>query len=63
MFVKDGHLELLKKTGVRPAAKVPYGLEDQYEQALDKLYEDCVPIDGHNLNCKSSCACVSCQEW
>ena len=49
MFVKEGHLDQLKKTGVRPAAKIPYGLEDQYEKALDELYEDCVPVDGHEL--------------
>ena len=29
MYVKEGHKELLKKTGVRPAAKIPYGLDEQ----------------------------------
>ena len=49
MFIKDGHLDQIKRTGIRPAAKIPYGLEEQYEKALDELYEDCVPVDGHEL--------------
>ena len=32
-----------------PAAKVLYGLEEEYEKALDVLYKDMVPIDGHEL--------------
>ena len=44
MYIKEGHMELLKKSGVRPAAKVPYGLEEQYDVLLDKLYEDCIPV-------------------
>ena len=26
-----------------------YGLEEQYDVLLDKLYEDCIPVDGHEL--------------
>ena len=28
---------------------MPYGLEDQFEVHLDKLYEDMTPIDGKDL--------------
>ena len=49
IYVKEGHMELLKKTGARPAAKIPYGMDEQYEAKLDKLYEDCIPVDGHGL--------------
>ena len=49
MFIKEGHMEALSKVGVRPAAKIPYGLEEEYERALDELYEDCVPVDGHEI--------------
>ena len=48
MYIKKGHMELLKKVGVRPATKIPY-TDDQYDKQLDKLYEDCVPVDGHKL--------------
>ena len=49
MYVKEGHEEIIKQIGVRKAAGVPYGLEDEYNEALDVLYEDCEPIDGHEL--------------
>ena len=49
IFIKDGHMDSLKRVGVRPAGKVPFGLESQYEAALDELYEDLVPISGHEL--------------
>ena len=49
MYVKDGHLEKIKQGGLRPAVKVPYGLEDQYNVKLDELYEDLTPIDGKDL--------------
>ena len=49
MFIKEGHMDALRKVGVRPAAKKPYGLEEEYERALDELYEDCVPVDGHEI--------------
>ena len=49
MFVKEGHMDALRKVGVRPAAKKPYGMEEAYERALDELYEDCVPVDGHEI--------------
>ena len=40
MILKPGGLEKIKQSGFRPAAKVPYGLEDQFEKHLDALYED-----------------------
>ena len=49
MFLKPGGLEKIQQSGCRPAAKVPYGLEDQFEEHLDKLYEDLTPIDGKDL--------------
>ena len=42
-------MELVKKLGVRPPSKIPYGLEDEYNRKLDELMEDCRPIDGHEL--------------
>ena len=44
MYVKDGHM-----CGMRPAAKIPYGLEEQYEAVLDDLYDDLVPVNDHEL--------------
>ena len=49
MLVKEGHMEKLMKVGVRPPAKIPYGLEDQYNEKLDELLQDCVPIDGKDV--------------
>ena len=49
MVLKPGGLEQIKKSGVRPVAKCPYGLEDQYETHLDKLYEDLDIIDSKDL--------------
>ena len=49
MLIKEGHMKEIMKIGVRPAAKVPYGLEEEYERALDELYEDCIPVDGHEI--------------
>ena len=61
IHIKDGHRELIKKSGLRPPAKMPYGLEDQYEVLLDALYEDLIPIDGHKLITESQLVpvCVS----
>ena len=42
-------MEELLKNGVRPAAREPYGLEGPYNEKLDELLEDCVPIDGHEV--------------
>ena len=28
MFIKEGHEDIIKKIGVCPAAKIPYGLEE-----------------------------------
>ena len=53
MAVKDGHMEHLQKLAIRPAAKVPYGLEKEYDAALDELYKTLVPIDGQDLICAS----------
>ena len=49
MYVKPGHLEKIKQGGLRSAAKVPYGLQDQYDVKLEELYEDLTPIDGKDL--------------
>ena len=49
MLVKEGHMEKLLQVGVRPPAKIPYGLEDQYNSKLDELLEDCVPVDGQDI--------------
>ena len=49
MYIKDGHMEELMKIGARPAAREPFGLETEYNAALDDLLEDCVPIDGHDV--------------
>ena len=49
MVLKPGGLEAIKKSGPRPVCKIPYGLEDQYEKLLTKLYEDLDPIDGKDL--------------
>ena len=42
-------MEELLKVGVRPPAREPYDLEEEYERALDKLYEDCIPVDSHDI--------------
>ena len=34
LYVKDGHWDKLKKTGIRPPAKVPYGIQEQYDKKL-----------------------------
>ena len=49
MHIKPGHMEQVQNLGVGRPAKIPYGLEDDYNVLLDDLYEDCVPIDGHEL--------------
>ena len=49
MVLKPGGLEAIKKSGPRPVCKIPYGLEDQYETLLTKMYEDLDPIDGKDL--------------
>ena len=45
MLVKDGYMEELMKVGVRPPAKIPYGMEEEYNKKLDELLEDCVQVD------------------
>ena len=42
-------MDKLMKVGVIPPAKIPYGLEDQYNAKLDELLQDCVPIDGKDV--------------
>ena len=49
MVLKPGGLDAIVKSGPRPVCKVPYGLEDQYDKLLTKLYEDLDPIDGKDL--------------
>ena len=49
MYIKDGHLDKLKQKGTRPPVKEPYGLEVEYNEKLDELLEDCIPIDGRDV--------------
>ena len=49
LVLKEGGLEAIVKSGPRPNAKVPFGLEDQYFKKLKKLYENLEPIDGQKL--------------
>ena len=49
MYVKPGHEEALMNVGVRPPAKVVYGLKDEMEPALDEMYKTLKPIDGREL--------------
>ena len=49
MILKPGGLEKIKQSGFRPAAKFLYGLEAQFEEHLDRLYEDLVIVDGKDL--------------
>merc|ERR1711888_498244 len=49
ILVKDGHMDQLLKVGVRPPAKIPYGMEKEYNEKLDELLKDCEPIDGKNV--------------
>ena len=51
MRIKPGHENSLG--GVRPAAKVPYGIVDEVEAELDKLYETAIPIDPRELDVTS----------
>ena len=45
----EGGLEEIMKSGPRPSAKKPYGLDAQFDPMLDKMYEDLDPIDGKDL--------------
>ena len=49
MTLKPGGLEQIKKSGVRPPAKCPFGLEEEFEKHLDALYQDLEIVDGTNL--------------
>merc|ERR1712082_9602 len=49
MQLKPGGLEEIRKSGPRPVAKIPFGLEEQFREHLDKLYEDLDIIDGKDL--------------
>ena len=49
--IKPGHENSFG--GVRPAAKVPYGVQDEVEAELDKLYETAIPIDPRELDVAS----------
>ena len=53
LFIKEGHEELLKKKGVRPPAKVPYGLIDQYNEKLDKMLENMQQVNGQDISVAS----------
>ena len=49
MTLKPGGLEQIKKSGVSPPAKCPFGLEEQFEKHLDALYQDLEIVDGQDL--------------
>ena len=49
MVLKPEGLDEILKSGPRPACKKPYGLDDQYDAMLSKLYENLEPIDGKDL--------------
>ena len=49
ILIKEGHMEKLLKVGVRPPSKIPYGLENEYNEKLDDLLQDCEPIDGKDV--------------
>ena len=49
ILIKDGHYDKVVKVGVRPPTKIPYGMEEQYNEKLDELLEDCVPVDGQDI--------------
>ena len=49
LFVKDGHWDKLKKIGVRPPAKVPYGLQQQYDEKLDKMLQNMTQVNGQDI--------------
>ena len=49
MLVKDGHMDKLLMVGVRPPAKIPYGMEKENNEKLDELLEDCVQVDSQDI--------------
>ena len=49
ILIKEGHMDKLLKVGVRPPSKIPYGLENEYNEKLDELLQDCIPIDGKDV--------------
>ena len=49
MLVKEGRMDKLLEVGVRPPAKIPYGMEEEYNKKLDELLEDCVQVDGQDI--------------
>ena len=48
--IMPGHEKFLK---VLPCAKVPYGVEDQFNEELDKLTKNCISVDGRGLKVAS----------
>ena len=49
MHVKEGHMDALYQVGLRPCAKVPYGIQDEMEEKWDEFYETHTPVDGRDL--------------
>ena len=49
MHVKPGHMDNLYRVGLRPCAKVPYGIQDEMEAKWDDFYETHTPVDGRDL--------------
>ena len=48
--VIEGHEKFLQ---VLPCAKVPYGIEDQFNEELEKLTKNCISVDGRGLKVAS----------
>ena len=50
MHVKPGHEDALRSVGLRPPTKVAYGLQNEVNVKVDKMYDTFwVPIDGREL--------------
>ena len=50
MHVKPGHEDALRSVGLRPPAKVAYGLQKEVDEKIDEMYDTFwIPIDGREL--------------
>ena len=49
MHAKPGHMDDLYRVGLRPCAKVPYGIQDEMEAKWDDFYETHTSVDGRDL--------------
>ena len=48
--IMEGHEQYLK---VLPCAKVPHGIEGQFNEELANLTKNCIPVDGRGLKVAS----------